>query len=969
VHKVRERRGGSVRALKILTSETPNAPRLLARLQREAELAGQLRHHNIARVHGFEQLGDGAGYVEMELLEGRRLDELATAGTLPSIGLSVEIGRQALAALAALHRRRLVHCDVSLDNLVLTMDEEGGPQVKLLDLGVATETGQLPDGGYPGKPDGAPPEHLGPQPRPVEPADDLYGLAVVLYEFVTGKHPFPGRVGTVVPGGEGRQAPLDLARTDPAGRVPSDLRKILLRALAEEPGGRYTSAIELSDALAQVGMNHRFSDKEVRDLLAAGAPQEPPPPVETPAAEVEEESREKTETLELGVLSVPEPEPPEPPEPIIARPPPSPWQPPEPPRRKRGWLWLLLAAAAAAAAVAVVFMQREPRVKHTLTVDRAGGGSGRVTSSPAGIDCGEDCRHAFGEGTQVRLTAVAAPGSVFAGWSPELTDDRVALTADRALTATFDPVPTHALSVAKTGDGSGRVTSEPAGIDCGDDCQGDFTQDSSVRLIPTPAAGSVFAGWSPALPDGLVTMAADRSYTATFRPAPPGTLSLTVRRTGDGSGRVTSSPAGIDCGEDCRYAFSEGTAVRLIASADPGSVFAGWSPAITGDTVTLTADRTLTATFQPSPTHTLIVSKLGQGSGRVTSSPAGIDCGDDCEGQFTQGSPVRLSATPGAGSAFTGWSPAIDDDTVTLTGDLNLIATFRPAPTGKVSLTVRKTGAGSGRVTSSPDGIDCGEDCRQAFEKGTSIRLTPTAEPGSIFAGWSSEIVADTVVLKADRTVTAAFEPAPLQTFTLTIDRTGTGSGRVTSSPAGIDCGTDCEESYAEGTVVQLTAEPEPGSQLDGWSPALSDGTVTLAADQTYTASFQPAPDREPPVARLVGSEYKKKKEDALLIFEINDDEGVVEATAYVRQGETSSPRTFPLEADEDREDVFSLVVPADFHQGADIHFWVTAEDAAGNVGTLASKGSPQRVERRGFFERGENWLQDHFDKLRGKKD
>jgi len=76
--------------------------------------------------------------------------------------------------------------------------------------------------------------------------------------------------------------------------------------------------------------------------------------------------------------------------------------------------------------------------------------------------------------------------------------------------------------------------------------------------------------------------------------------------------------------------------------------------------------------------------------------------------------------------------------------------------------------------------------------------------------------------------------------FTLTVMKTGPGVGTVTSSPAGIDCGTDCSEAYSFNTVVTLTATPNAGSTFEGWSgdPDCSDGSVTMDADKTCTATF-----------------------------------------------------------------------------------------------------------------------------------
>ncbi len=158
------------------------------------------------------------------------------------------------------------------------------------------------------------------------------------------------------------------------------------------------------------------------------------------------------------------------------------------------------------------------------------------------------------------------------------------------------------------------------------------------------------------------------------------------------------------------------------------------------------------------------------------------------------------------------------------------------------SLTVQKSGAGSGTVTSSPAGISCGSTCSASYASGTSVTLTATPASDSTFAGWSgggcSGIGTCQVTLNASATVTAAFVPK----VTLTVSRSGSGSGSVTSSPAGIDCGSTCSASFATGTSVRLTASAGSGSKFGGWSGGGCSGTgrcqVTLTAATSVTASF-----------------------------------------------------------------------------------------------------------------------------------
>jgi uncharacterized delta-60 repeat protein len=164
------------------------------------------------------------------------------------------------------------------------------------------------------------------------------------------------------------------------------------------------------------------------------------------------------------------------------------------------------------------FVVARYRVDSALSVAKAGAGS--VTSAPGGISCGSTCSAAFGAAVAVKLTATAAAGSSFVGWSGACAGTgtcTVSMGSDRAVTARFEADKT--LTLARAGNGVGAVSSDPAGISCGSACAHTFRYGTVLTLTAAATPRSAFKGWSGACAGTstcTVTMSAARSVTATF---------------------------------------------------------------------------------------------------------------------------------------------------------------------------------------------------------------------------------------------------------------------------------------------------------------------------------------------------------------------------------------------------------------------------------------------------------------------
>jgi uncharacterized delta-60 repeat protein len=227
-------------------------------------------------------------------------------------------------------------------------------------------------------------------------------------------------------------------------------------------------------------------------------------------------------------------------------------------------------------------------VGYALTVSQTGGVAGLVTSTPAGVTCGVDCSETFANGTGVTLVASSSdPRLVFTQWSGACTGTApvciVTMSQARNVTAHF----VYRILLPVYNEGGGTIASQPAGIDCGpdeSDCEALFLPGTQVTLTATALPGGKVASLTGSACTGqpvcqVTVTASDEDQSANMLTRQVAFLTpLTVTKAGTGSGTVATAPASeLDCGATCTIARAPGTSVTLVATAAPGSTFAGWS--------------------------------------------------------------------------------------------------------------------------------------------------------------------------------------------------------------------------------------------------------------------------------------------------------------------------------------------------------------------------------------------------------
>ena len=235
-----------------------------------------------------------------------------------------------------------------------------------------------------------------------------------------------------------------------------------------------------------------------------------------------------------------------------------------------------------------------PTTKHTLSVQASPSNGGSVAKSPDQTQ--------YAAGTVVTLTATPAAGYTFSQWQGDATGSTnpttITMNANKTVTAVFAPAAQYTLSVQASPSNGGSVAKSPD--------QTQYAAGTVVTLAATPAAGYTFSQWQGDATGSTnpmtITMDANRTVTAVFAPAAQYTLSVQASPSNGGS--VAKSP------DQTQYAA--GTVVTLAATPAAGYAFSQWQGDATGSTnpttITMNANKTVTAVFAPAAQYTLSVS-------------------------------------------------------------------------------------------------------------------------------------------------------------------------------------------------------------------------------------------------------------------------------------------------------------------------------------------------------------------------
>ena len=252
VYRARNVRLGTDIALKILSTTLAGDPKVVKRFEREARTTAGIHHPNVVATLDFGEIPGVGWYMASEFVDGQSLKEILSGVERLSAEDAVAIAAEVCEALDAVHAVGVVHRDIKPANIMLER-RDGRRAVRLVDFGIAAVLDEsscdlTASNACIGSPTYMAPEQaLG---EPVGPATDLYSLAVILFQMVTGHVPFYAANGPAMLAAHCSDDPPAASEVCAEAALPPEFDALVLRAMAKSPLERFADARAMRDALA-----------------------------------------------------------------------------------------------------------------------------------------------------------------------------------------------------------------------------------------------------------------------------------------------------------------------------------------------------------------------------------------------------------------------------------------------------------------------------------------------------------------------------------------------------------------------------------------------------------------------------------------------------------------------------------------------------------------------------------------------
>ena len=243
-------------AIKVLSATLSRDANAMARLKREAGLGMRLSHPNVCPIVRMGETSDGQVYVVMPFIDGEILAQRNYRLGHQQLDTMTPLVRDVAAGLHAAHELKIIHRDLKPENIMISRRLGVAEYAVVMDFGLAKEHRAGAElqrltatGIIMGTPEFMSPEQL--RGHPLDARTDLYSLALVICESLTGRLPFQGRTQQETMMARLRSDPMPLRRMNPDMKFPEAVDDVLIKALARNPDDRYRTVLEFADAFTQ----------------------------------------------------------------------------------------------------------------------------------------------------------------------------------------------------------------------------------------------------------------------------------------------------------------------------------------------------------------------------------------------------------------------------------------------------------------------------------------------------------------------------------------------------------------------------------------------------------------------------------------------------------------------------------------------------------------------------------------------